>query len=217
MFKNEEKFPSAIFEFAKFYVNDCKAFPHHMDVAVERMLELLSKVSNFGAVLSAESGSIASICGNTMTGISGIGNSLEQLSCNLANQLIDIREYFSCSNFRPVYEKVMYEATCQSSNAGFAAIAFAQLLIVFFSMIMLTLRVAFADIEEEEDEETRRKCLKWCRTTLMCNRDTKEDGNDADLQDQNENEDLKPNPGTQYAGNQNEGQTPIPQNDYWET
>jgi hypothetical protein len=176
MYKIEDMFSSVVFEFATFYVGGCPvdSVPNGLKELVERILALLHVTSKFGEVIGSEGDIFADMCGTNLTTINAIGLAVEQQSCVLADTLLDIQDYFACGNFYPVYEIVVHKAVCLDGNEGFAWVAFPQLCIVFFSMIMLTLRVAFAETKEEEDEETRRKCRSWCKATLMCSRDTTE-------------------------------------------
>jgi hypothetical protein len=49
-------------------------------------------------------------------------------------------------------EKVMYEGVCYNGNAGFCYIAITQFCVIFFAMIMLTLRAAFREgVDDDSD------------------------------------------------------------------
>ena len=145
----------------------------NFDQALEKLFVILDAVISFGASLREnavlESGqTLSELCGRDPRDFEAIGRALENSVCGTATYLANVRDYFSCANFRPVYEKVVYGALCYEGTQGFAAITLTQLLIVFFTMIMLTLRVAFAEVKDEEDEETRRKCLAWCKKKTCC-------------------------------------------------
>jgi hypothetical protein len=60
-------------------------------------------------------------------------------------------------------QTVAYDAVCSNATSGFTWISSTQLAIVFFSMLIVTLRVACYEIEEEEDFQTgRRFCERMC-------------------------------------------------------
>jgi len=57
---------------------------------------------------------------------------------------------------------------CYNAAEGFSYIATCQFIIVFCALVLLTLRSAFYEIREEEDEETRKRCC--ARFTGPCHR-----------------------------------------------
>jgi hypothetical protein len=70
----------------------------------------------------------------------------EQL-CVFADLLADLRQYFECRNWYPLYTTTVYDAMCYSGTDGFAWVSITQMLIVFMAMIIVTARVAFYEIE----------------------------------------------------------------------
>jgi hypothetical protein len=67
--------------------------------------------------------------------------------CTLAGLLIDIRGFFRCGTWYPLYQNTVHDAMCYSATDGFAWIASSQFVVVFMAMIVLTCRVVFNDIE----------------------------------------------------------------------
>jgi hypothetical protein len=156
------------------------------------LIQFLLKVSEFGAALQSDD--VIEICGDTSR-FKGVGAALEAATCNLANTLLDVsvaccqyqasstilnlynstfndylqvQDYFACRNFHPVYEATVYEALCYEANRGLTWVAFTQILIVFFSMIMLMLRVAF--VEVHEDSTTVNSDNRWNRIGKLLRR-----------------------------------------------
>jgi hypothetical protein len=74
-----------------------------------------------------------------------LASSVESSVCDLANAMNDVQVYFSCGNWRPLYRLVLYDAVCYEGNTGFWYTSISQFCIVIFSMVMLTLRVAWTE------------------------------------------------------------------------
>ena len=76
--------------------------------------------------------------------------------CQVADILREIRVFFNCENFSPLYEGITYETVCYSGTDGFAWVASTQFVIVFMTMVILTLRITFYEgeiIAEEKQED----------------------------------------------------------------
>lgn len=71
--------------------------------------------------------------------------------CNVGQLLSDVQLYFSCGNWRPLYNEVAYDTICYSANDAFYYISLTFFCIVLFAMIMLTLRGAFAEVHVDEE------------------------------------------------------------------
>ncbi|GAX24993.1 hypothetical protein FisN_2Lh276 [Fistulifera solaris] len=142
---NRERFSELGVEFATYYVSGCpeSGLPNELKSKSDLLVHFLLKVSEFGAALQSDE--VIEICGDTSR-FKGVGASLEAATCNVANTLLDVQDYFACQNFHPVYEATVYEALCYEANRGLTWVAFTQILIVFLSMIMLMLRVAFVEV-----------------------------------------------------------------------
>jgi hypothetical protein len=60
--------------------------------------------------------------------------------CSVSEILNNIRLYFQCENWYPLYETTIYDAICYNGSTGFAWVASTQFIIVVMAMIILTLR-----------------------------------------------------------------------------
>jgi hypothetical protein len=76
-----------------------------------------------------------------------------------------------------------YEAVCYDATKGFVWICSTQLAIVFFSMLIMTLRVACFEIEDEEDFMKQRKCC-----ARLCGGSSKDEEMEANEQGGGANE-----------------------------
>jgi hypothetical protein len=90
--------------------------------------------------------------GNTANAVFLTSTASNQL-CFIARSMKDIRLYFQCSNWYPLYENSMYGALCYSGTDGFAWVTTTQLIIVLMAMLILTFRIVFYDITVSEPKE----------------------------------------------------------------
>jgi hypothetical protein len=76
--------------------------------------------------------------------------------CRVADILREVRVFFNCENFSLLYEGITYETVCYSGTDGFAWVSATQFVIVFMTMVILTLRITFYEgevIAEEKQED----------------------------------------------------------------
>lgn len=86
--------------------------------------------------------------------------------CRMGETLRNIRLFFTCDNWYPLYESITYETLCYSGTEGFAWVASTQFVIVFMTMIILTLRVTFYE-DEEIEEGSHQQVVKASETSLQ--------------------------------------------------
>jgi hypothetical protein len=156
--KHSDSFNSLAFDFGKFYVEGCTSPTVLIEIqeAVDRIDRLLFLVNNLGTGLVNSSEQIYLVCGKSLDAVVEIGRLLERQTCILGSLLWDVHDFFECSKFRPVYEKAVHDAICYDSTRGFSWIAMTQILIVFFSMVMLTVRAGFARLEADNNAVSRK-------------------------------------------------------------
>ena len=157
--KHSDSFNSLAFDFGKFFVGGCNSATVLVEIqkAFDRINRLLLLVNNLGMGFVNSSEQIYLVCGKSLDAIIDLGLVLERQSCILGSLLWDVHDFFECSKFRPVYEKAVHDAICYDSTRGFSWIAMTQILIVFFSMVMLTVRAGFARPETENDAESQKQ------------------------------------------------------------
>jgi hypothetical protein len=91
------------------------------------------------------------VCGVTdATILAATAGKADAYLCTLAGLLRDIRGFFRCETWYPLYQNTVHDAMCYSATDGFAWIASSQFVVVFMAMIVLTCRVVFNDIEMSE-------------------------------------------------------------------
>lgn len=134
------------------------------------------------SALAEGANQIADVCGSNPDVIVNLAYLVAASACSVATALLSVADLFTCRNIQSLYAIIAYKAICYDSNNGFSWIATTQFLIVFFSMIMLTLRVAFKEIGDELDE----KQITCCRRVFCCQRARKEPVPEAALTDANE-------------------------------
>lgn len=141
---------SIILSFLLYYVQGCPAdsVPEDFLNQITDVLEVLQTEISFVEDSLADAGFFG-VCGVDPASVltDSVIDPVQDTVCQLAEALASVQDYFSCDNWRPLYTKVMYDAVCYDGNEGFYYIAVTQFCIVIFAMIMLTLRVAFTEIE----------------------------------------------------------------------
>jgi hypothetical protein len=65
--------------------------------------------------------------------------------CGAAGILRQIRSFFQCENWYPLYRSAVHDAMCYSAIDGFSWIAGTQLVVVVMGVIILTCRVVLSD------------------------------------------------------------------------
>jgi hypothetical protein len=93
------------------------------------------------------------ICGNSPDLILESADEVTTVLCQVADILRDVRVFFNCENFYPLYEGITYETVCYSGTEGFAWVATTQFVIVFMTMVILTLRITFYQGEVPEEKQ----------------------------------------------------------------
>jgi len=144
---------SAILAFLIFYIRGCPlgevpdAFLGEIDVVIASFQTAANFVDNV-----IENDVLATACPTAATALAGASTDVfEGTLCNLAEALVEVQNFFSCENWRPLYRIVVYQGVCYNGNEGFYYVAITQFCIVIFAMIMLTVRAAFTEIGVEEN------------------------------------------------------------------
>lgn len=150
---------SLILLFFLFYINGCPAggSPRGFIEQITEVLTVLdTAIDLVNNVVAGTDASVAEICGADPKEFvaSAATNAFEEALCDLGEALVNVQKFFSCENWRPLYRLVVYDAVCYNSNDGFYYVSITQFCIVVFAMIMLTCRVAFTEIEPDEDGAT---------------------------------------------------------------
>lgn len=120
----------------------------------------ISKTVN--AFVLANEHAVAVACGsNELYVLGNAVNTLDAQACVMLSTVTNVADFFSCQNWNPLYTTVAFDAICYEGNQGFFWISFSQFMIVLCSMVMLTLRIAFAPLISDDQVATSRRCC--CR------------------------------------------------------
>lgn len=150
--ENKDKFSSLIFNFAVYNVGGCEGEgPLGFRNALERIYSAGRSAFAFAAAVeTADSVILEQICGDDAEAVALAAMAAQRILCVLGSAMHDVQDYFACRNWRPVYRTVMHNAVCDSGTRGLYAIAVTQFVIVVLAMVMLTLRAAFVEDEQQE-------------------------------------------------------------------
>lgn len=116
-------------------------------------LDSIPQFISFAGVLRSGASQIEEICGEPPVSILETADAVSSTLCGVADILRDIRIFFNCENWYPLYEGITYQTVCYSGTEGFAWVASTQFVIAFMTMVILTLRVTFYEVEAEEVED----------------------------------------------------------------
>jgi hypothetical protein len=121
-------------------------------------------------VLLQGSDELEEVCGTDSQIIEDALQVSDDLLHGLYDSLQGLQEYFYCRTFSPIYTTFTYQAICYSAVDGFRWSYAGMLGVIVCSMIMLTLRAAWYEIQEEPDETQGRRCC--ARLCCCCGRGT---------------------------------------------
>lgn len=154
-----------------FYISGCPKndgpVVQEMKPLVQALLQALSIVGQLSQALIDNSQEVAQLCGSDAFALASAANIVQGQVCTLATALFDITDFFTCANWNSLYAALVYQAICYDGNDGLTWISACQFVIVFFAMIMLTLRTGFRETGHEGDEQVHR-CRACCRRMFCC-------------------------------------------------
>lgn len=136
----------------------------------------MARIEGLSRALADNAEEIAQQCGAQVEYILRTSAVLHSQTCTLGIVLVEIANLMTCSNWNSLYADVAYNAICYNGTTGLVWVSSCQFVIVFFALIMLTLRDAFYELneEDEKDLEKHRKCLTSCLCCMCCRRKEKD-------------------------------------------
>mmetsp|Transcript_24002 Transcript_24002/g.66631 ORF Transcript_24002/g.66631 Transcript_24002/m.66631 type:complete len:683 (-) Transcript_24002:923-2971(-) len=150
----QHKLTSAGYQLMRYYVNACSPDeePVELRQQFEALLGVVQSVANLLASI-AEMGQRKAplVCDGEIKLMELILGALEALACTAGEALVDADEFFWCQNFNPIYVDLMYSGVCDEAQSGLGWVAGCMVAIAFFSIVVLLLRAAAYDIEDEEE------------------------------------------------------------------
>lgn len=99
--------------------------------------------NQISSIISATKDILADRCGEA--GPSNLVSALELTDVTMHGVfdiLVEVKDLMLCQNFNPIYTSTAYDAICISGVGGLSWLFFTSLSMAFFSMMMVTLRVA---------------------------------------------------------------------------
>lgn len=142
-----------------FYLAGCPvdAPPVTLDDELRFAKDAIPAFVDFVSTLRGAAIEIEGVCGRPPALIAAAADVVAGNLCKISLILREVRVYLNCDNWYPIYEGLIYETVCYDGTDGFAWVASTQFVIVFMTMIILTLRITFYEVEvemmdEEEDE-----------------------------------------------------------------
>ncbi|KAL7576636.1 hypothetical protein ACA910_005573 [Epithemia clementina (nom. ined.)] len=146
---------SIVYSLAMYYVNGCNSEdePQFFRQQSNSTVAILDNINSFLASLNStvSEQEWQEQCGNDLSVVQTLLGALGRSFCVLTLTIEDVKRYFWCRNWSPVYVTFVHEAICYDAQTGLAWVASSMLCIVGFSMIALSLRAAIFEIEQEDE------------------------------------------------------------------
>lgn len=156
--EKEDRFSSSVFYFLTlYYVDGCPdgAAFQELEFAWDAILKIGQTVLDLANALEGLSPEeYQQVCGVQKSTFKSLAYSVEASTCLLAASMVDVRSYFSCGNWNPLYIKSVYDGVCYSGNRGLYYVCITQFMMVVFAMVMLTLRASFLAAPSAGSSET---------------------------------------------------------------
>lgn len=159
----QEALSPIVVEFARFYIQQCppQLLPKELVEQMDYIIAGVPAIKKFSSIVEESTDLIQGAYGFAETDtqkLMDLADTAQINLCEVAEILKQVRLFFQCENWFPLYETTVYNALCHDGTNGFAYIASTQFVIVFMAFVILTFRVAFWDIQvgdesEEEEEE----------------------------------------------------------------
>jgi hypothetical protein len=181
---------SVMHDFLEYFVSGCpvETAPQGLDqqivimtqIIVPTLQQLLSTMEQTGFV------NLQQICGVDLTPFSAIIDAMETQLCELSQSIVDLRVLLLCPSWYAMYQYTVHNGVCYYSSTGFGWAASTQMVLVVLSMVILTLRVSYYQLNEVADEGSRRCVTKWCCCVETIDDDDEEEITDSDGEEDGE-------------------------------
>lgn len=100
------------------------AIPQEISTQIDFVLDTIPMLGDFSTMVKGSTNELQKICGfedpSTLGEVADLAN--VQL-CEIVDILNQIRLFFQCENWFPLYESTMYNAVCYNGTEGFAWVA----------------------------------------------------------------------------------------------
>jgi hypothetical protein len=142
-----------VYKFLLHYIRGCPVddTPKELEQRIVILTQMMAPhIDDVRTAITNDMGqdTIESVCGREWNSIITILSALEDQLCDLSQSLANVRLRFQCENWYPAYVTTVHGAICQDATNGLGWVASTQLVMVLCSMIILTLRVAYYELDE---------------------------------------------------------------------
>ena len=157
---NSDSLEDLIHRFTVYYVDRCapERRPHDLDDQLEAVRDVFAAILNLLDSIVDSRDDIQDVCGRDPSPIVESAQILLENLCLIREVIQEVLIFFSCDNWYPLYAIVAHQAVCDEAAYGFHWLATSQFFVVLFSMILLTVRAAFYDMEPEPKAAIEQKC-----------------------------------------------------------
>lgn len=136
------------YETAEYYINGCRGQePLNFTAYVPEVKSTIDSVHDFIMYLDNNTEIINEACGANTTIVTSSAYLIDSALHIFGDVVDDVRRLLFCSNINGLYTQVTYNTVCTSGVNALYGIYASQLCIAIFSMIMVTLRVSWQQVE----------------------------------------------------------------------
>ncbi|KAL3906897.1 MAG: hypothetical protein SGILL_009090 [Bacillariaceae sp.] len=154
----QETLSPIVVEFARFYIQQCppELLPQELVEQMDYVVAGVPAISQFSSIVRESTDLIQDVCGfsgNRTQTLLDLADTAQVQLCEVADILKQVRLFFQCETWYPLYETTTYDALCYGGTNGFAYIASTQFVIVFMAFVVVSFRTAFWDVQVGDDPD----------------------------------------------------------------
>ena len=157
---------SVIHDFLEYFVRGCpvETAPQDLDQRISIMAQLIVPALQEFLIAIQQTGfvNLQRICGADLTPFIAVVDAMETQLCELSQSIVDLRLLLQCPDWYALYQYTVYNGVCYYSSTGFGWAASTQLVLVVLSMVILTLRVSYYQLNEVADVGSGGCVTNWC-------------------------------------------------------
>lgn len=144
------------YNFAHFYLNGCNPEdrPVLMDLIIVALVETREAATElFNMLSNLRPGALGRACGSDFNGIRAASYLLSVKLDSSLGVILSLARIILCKSFHPLYASLMYNIFCTDVIGFLGPMLLSLGLISVFSMVMVTLRVAWQELKDDIGDE----------------------------------------------------------------
>jgi hypothetical protein len=94
--------------------------PTELGSSISKIAHALPRLEQVFRTFRANAAEIKEVCGEPPHLLATAGESVANILCRVVKLLVDLRLFFSCDNWYPLYETIAYKTVCYYGTEGLA-------------------------------------------------------------------------------------------------